>query len=158
MMPQISQHVEEQSTRLRGVYTDMQNRFLKNGLKLEEISEVRTGFRGTDACVTSSPGKTLIAPREYSEDYPGGPFPVNAVRLLVLPLDGSHKLSSAGTIPPLSCSSGALYRPHVRHRIMRYIHEALMPQCCRDSVWAWWRSPPAQRKKHQRKHLVIEML
>ena len=81
----------------------MQNRFLKNGLKLEEISEVRTGFRGTDACVTSSPGKTPIAPREYSEDYPGGPLPFTSVRLLVLPLDRCHKLSSAGLLSPLFC-------------------------------------------------------
>ena len=82
----------------------MQNRFLKNGLNLEEISKVRKGFRGTEAAqVTTSPGKTPIAPRVYTEDYPGGPLPFTSVRLLVLPLDRSHKLSSAGAVPPLFC-------------------------------------------------------
>lgn len=95
----MSHHIQEQSERVRGMYNDMQEQFLKNGLNLELISETRKGFRGTDAIVTSSPGKTPITPRVYAEDYPGGPLPWTAVRLLVLPLERSHKLSSAGTVP-----------------------------------------------------------
>lgn len=100
LLPQVPQHVEEQSARFRGVYTDMQERFIKNGLNLEEIAEVRKGFRGTEVAVTASPGKTPITPRIYTEDFPGGPLPWTSVRLLVLPLDRNHKLSSAGACSP----------------------------------------------------------
>lgn len=103
VLPQVPKHVEEQSARFRGVYADMQDSFLKNGLNLEEIAQVRKGFRGTEACPTSSPGKAPIAPRVYTEDYPGGPLPFTSVRLLVLPLDRCHKLSSAGLLSPLFC-------------------------------------------------------
>jgi hypothetical protein len=93
---QVAHNIREQQERLGGVYTDMQERFVKNGLNLEEIAKVRKGFRGTDNAVMMSPGRGSITPRVYTEDYPGGPLPWSAVRLLVLPLNRTHKLSSAG--------------------------------------------------------------
>jgi hypothetical protein len=98
---QVLDNIKEQQQRLSGVYIDMQAHFLKKGLDLEQIAEIKKGFKGTDSAVTTSPGWMSIRPREYcTGDYPGGPLPAAAVRLLVLPLGRAHKLSSTGDLLP----------------------------------------------------------
>jgi hypothetical protein len=88
--------IKQQSEKLRQQYADMAAQFLEKGLDTEFIASLRDQFKGLETKgVPASPGKA-VAPRLYAEDFVGGPFPDNAIRLAVLPLEPATTLSSAG--------------------------------------------------------------